>query len=822
MGESTVTELRIYCICGQKMKVSEAMFGLPGKCIACRQKIRIPHRSEIPPDATDVYLKDHPELLRRTLPAFAPLGDSPSNRQDDESDLPLGEPQESSSPPVLDILEPLRVLCSRDHRLRCQLAALKEAPTEDAEQEQATLKKDLDLVQKARVSLEETLRQRLMETTIELASAQERVAQASLSARIGEMDFSIFRDTVDRLRHRREYLERLQQNLRAWLMVDNPHVAGGYANVAADEVPNEGFEVALPPEPFDPRTLFDIHIDGLREALQRRERAALRLSEMERLKGEATMPAQVLMDCRADSKAEKLRAEAEVTFRRKRLEQVSNDCATDVQAIQACLEHARKRLANGLLDKPAFAAAEREMLRVQRDCARVHSLVTRALMASNAQDVPQPSGSLIKRMVRPMKRQPRAETDVDSWVAWGSAVALGLCVFLPLMSDLSPLQILRSAAHQGSAVSWVLVIPLLAGALATLMGAWPSRLGRGLGLGLVWLAFTAVCAVLVHEGHYGIHPLAVRFREGGPWFIRTGMILLILANAGLLGSALLALAPLKGGRIALAAIVGICGIVCAAVSTDFAGIRTEMPSLDVTWKANDSAANWTMTRHPYAAEILINNTGHRGMVLGSALMDCRNSYTILLESKSPDGLWQETQLTGAKGNREIPSGGGTVTFRQELAAGTYRARLIANAGRRSFTKPFELPQIAEPAAEVKPPAPEPPAPKAVPEPAAKEPETQPAEAPQPEPAAPPVQASPYAGVEVELRGIVRNEHRAPRFSIALYLSNATEKFLDLSVGETLFEPWTVLEFNPDRQTVTISDGSRILILKRGQRTPLQE
>ncbi|HRK35488.1 MAG TPA: hypothetical protein PLJ47_12900, partial [Candidatus Hydrogenedentes bacterium] len=65
MPSSELAPLRIYCVCGQKMKVSEDMFGRPGKCIACRLKIRIPHPDELPQKTDVIYLKDHPEFLRK-------------------------------------------------------------------------------------------------------------------------------------------------------------------------------------------------------------------------------------------------------------------------------------------------------------------------------------------------------------------------------------------------------------------------------------------------------------------------------------------------------------------------------------------------------------------------------------------------------------------------------------------------------------------------------------------------------------------------------------------------------------------------------------
>jgi len=832
MGEGALTKLRIYCVCGQKMKVSESMFGLPGKCVACRQKIRIPFRHEVPPDTTEIHLKDHPELLRKARPQFAPLreripGQAPAEEQ---AEVPLGESPETAAPPVLNILEPLRVLFSLEHKITRQLAALAAGETEGVEADRNALDNDLERVRNARANLEETLRKRMMETSIELASTQERIAQAGLSARIGEMEFSTFRDTVDRLRHRREYLERLQQNLRAWLAVNDPHVAGGYANVSLDAIPSEGVEVVLPPEPFDPRSLFDIHIDGLREALLRRERAELRLSEMDRLKDEATMSPQVLADCRADSQAEKLRAEAEVTFRRRRLEQVSNDCATEVQTIQACLEHVHERYESGVLDKARFNAAEREMIRVQRDCARVHGLVARALMASTARDVPRPSGSLIKRMLRPgalarpVVREP-ANLSVDSWVAWGSAFALGICAFLPLANDMSPLQVLRSATYQGPAIHWVLVVPILAGAFATLVGALPDRLSRGLGLILVWLTLTAVCAVLIHEAQYGMHPLAARFRQGGPWFLRSGMVLLILADLGLLCAACLALAPLRTGRIALPAAVGTCLVLLLAVSSNLAGILTPRPEVNVTWNDIESGAARAGGRVLYDASITVSNAGYRALLLSSAHTDPRNSYTYLLEREKSPGFWQDTAVSQSKEIREVPSGR-DVVLHQELPPDSYRVRLIANADGTIYEKRFVLPEPAS-VREEKPAEREPVAP----------PKTSEAEAPAAAPSmtTQPEQTQPVAATEsprrpaflppadVELRGIVivLNEKRAPRFSVALYPQNAPPRYLDLSIGDTLYDPWKITEFNPARQTVTVSDGNRILILNRGQRMPLE-
>jgi len=94
-GQQAVAVLRIYCICGQKMKVSETMLGLPGKCVACRQKIRIPRADELPleTDANGqravgvIYLKDHPEFLRKV-----------KRRSEIAANREIGDPGEEKAP----------------------------------------------------------------------------------------------------------------------------------------------------------------------------------------------------------------------------------------------------------------------------------------------------------------------------------------------------------------------------------------------------------------------------------------------------------------------------------------------------------------------------------------------------------------------------------------------------------------------------------------------------------------------------------------------------------------------------------------------------
>jgi hypothetical protein len=84
------------------------------------------------------------------------------------------------------------------------------------------------------------------------------------------------------LRSRRDHLERRRQNLRGWLVCENPFIAGGYLSHASPErIPKEGFRVTFPPEPDLLRSLVDEHISTLREALYRKEQANRKLAETE-------------------------------------------------------------------------------------------------------------------------------------------------------------------------------------------------------------------------------------------------------------------------------------------------------------------------------------------------------------------------------------------------------------------------------------------------------------------------------------------------------------------------------------------------------------
>ncbi|MCL4216026.1 MAG: hypothetical protein KJ052_03335, partial [Candidatus Hydrogenedentes bacterium] len=66
MTPGDVSQVRLFCRCGQKMRITPDMYGRAGRCVSCGQKLWIPRREDIAPNTTRIDLKDHPELLRKT------------------------------------------------------------------------------------------------------------------------------------------------------------------------------------------------------------------------------------------------------------------------------------------------------------------------------------------------------------------------------------------------------------------------------------------------------------------------------------------------------------------------------------------------------------------------------------------------------------------------------------------------------------------------------------------------------------------------------------------------------------------------------------
>ncbi|MDX9973630.1 MAG: hypothetical protein RBU21_11655 [FCB group bacterium] len=563
MPKGKTARLRIYCICGQKMKVSRSMYGKAGKCVACRQKIRIPLPEEIPGDANEIHLKDHPEFLRRGEAAEAEAEPEAGEvavavAVAEPEPISLGEEDRPSEPTApLEILEPLRALCSLDAKITRHLRALsgfeRRSPDQKPDKQEAQLLGYRARVHRARMELDELLRQRLMETAVDLATVQERLADLALGVRVGEIDYKSYRDQAARLRIRRNHLEERQQNLRGWLSVTDLAGAGGFVDLGFETIPKR-VELHLPREVEPHGSLVEQHLMSLREALIRREAAERKLGIAERMipkEGESPKRVQAV---RAESKAEERRAKGAVAFYMQRLQQLRDDYAADIQAIESQLDLARGRMQVGEIDRGQYDDIEDMLQRAKADLAKASDMMNRALTAPSSADVPEPRGTFLQRL-SPYGAYLQVST--DSLVAWGAAVLLLVSIFLPVAGGHSPFVAYRHGAGLTLALGMIMIPFVLALALVPASLA-PGHKPRGGS----YLAIGAVGAVL----------LSVLLRYGAPdeglgALLHPGAMLWALAVLAVVAAAAVALAPVRIWRFAPWILAPVLALVCGAVLT---------------------------------------------------------------------------------------------------------------------------------------------------------------------------------------------------------------------------------------------------------------
>lgn len=826
MADGQTTHLRVYCTCGQKMRVSESMYGRPGKCVACRQKIRIPSPSEIPPGTTEVYLKDHPEFLRK--PKRKPRRKEKARPPVEEREIVLhadeetpGEEPAAARGVPLDVLGILRTLCCLEHKVARELrvydrgAAKAGSKAKAAASAQKTTKEQLlryqSRIEAARAELDEVLRQRLMETAIELASANEKVAETGLAGRVGEMGFAEYRERMDKLRRRRDRLERRQRNLRGWLAVQDPYMAGGYRNLPLDAIPKEGFKVSLPHEQEGAQALLELHVCALLEAMTRRERAERKQAEIERMEAERSVSAGRLSAVRQEGRAERERAEAAVGFYRERLQQLRDDLGVDRQVVAAQLDLARGKLQAGEINPAQLNKAERELLRTKADVAKAEAVMARALSANTSRDVPHLRGTFLERLA---KSGGERGIGVDSWLAWGAAALMVSVPFLPVWGGLSAIAAYRQVGSQAPMIQWSLTGPIVTAILLAGAAAAPDRAIRGLVVSCLWLVACLASGLFMHEAHYIPGPTAELLSKHTFWFLQPGIIIWIIAALAMGAAAAVALGPVKGVRVALPIAALSVALSLAAIFSDFGGWFRPKPAVNVRFR-HAADESWGL----YRSAVTVTNTGRRLLLLDSRPTS-RNAFSYILEQQIGPNSWRDISVPEALEVGGLPQGvdgddvpavaltrGVKAIFEYTLPPGDYRVLLRSARSdtrhERDFTLPVpsERPQPVE-AAEV----------------------LEESSEPQPESAGDPpgTEQRPAIPVaSVELGGLITAKGKPPRFQIKVFLPNGRARQRDLSLGDPLYQSWKVTEYNPLQQTVTIANEDGMLILRRGERIPLE-
>ena len=795
-------ELRIYCICGQKMKVRDEMLGRPAKCVACRQKIRIPHADEIPPGAAELHLKDHPEFLRKP---------GPPRRAPDDAEkevVALGDEADSAEIVALDVIEPLRLLCSLERKYGGDNAAPSTTPrlAEDGTDDATALEK----TREARAELDNVLRRWLREVTEELEGVREELAQLALAVRTGDRDYLASRDRVLELRGRRDRLERRRHNLRGWLACDDPYLAGGYLSHASlDRIPKEGFRITFPPEPDLLRSLIEEHVGALRDALFRREQAERKLIETERVISGGKTGWQALTPNLAAASAEKKRADALVSFARDRVERLCRDSAGDAQAIEAQIELARERLAANAINRARFDALKLDLRTAAAAVAGDTKTLAQALRATRAQDVP--------RMRKAGLRGGVAYVPLDAWIGWAAAVILAVSVFLPIQEGGSPLSALRATP---TPLVRSLVFGLMASAIVLCAAGFvPHRATRGILQWSLWVLTCLAGTLWIHIAAYSPEAVGLTIRKSGlvMWLFRPGPAAMLFAE---LCAAVAAWTALAGQKrllhVCLALTVAAVGVAAAGMLTDFGGLQ--QPQFSIFHESRHRVAE---AGSVYETRITVENQGGRPFCLIEQGEMAADTCRYVIEKQMATGVWssvgpwEEARLGGnivRDRQQDLVVGPGSkAVFLYELPPGHYRVRLLPSWQPRStVVEAFEL------ADEVLPD-------RSTDANAAVQTSSPPGE---PEPAAdasPGEEEDSVAAVTIaQLKGIASAQGRDPRFVFVLELPDGTTLQRDVTLGMELHEGWKLTEYNPENQAVTVVRDAELLILRRGEPTVLPD
>ena len=338
------SELRIYCICGQKMRVKPDMYGKPGRCVACRQKIRIPNREEIPEGVKEIYLKDHPELLRKSSSKekSIPLGDSSP-----ESGVTPSEEEAEALP--LENLEFLRYIISAEYKAQKHLEALRHK-TPLGPETKSELMEYLSKIRRLRAILDEKLRIRRNELVEQYKKTEEEISKKILAFRVGEIDFETYWLSVTPLRLRREILAQRRRNVEGWLSVISPELAGGYIDVDFTKIPEKVPEITFTLEEKEYESVLSLLIEGLEKFVSRREELEHKFAEWKKVIEEGEIDSELSEKGITEFEAQLKIVRSGIAFYRERLEQLILDCDLDLESIGKNIERLQKQKEAKLID----------------------------------------------------------------------------------------------------------------------------------------------------------------------------------------------------------------------------------------------------------------------------------------------------------------------------------------------------------------------------------------------------------------------------------------------------------------------------------------
>jgi len=782
MPEAKPFELRIFCLCGQKMKVSRSMLGKPGKCIACRQKIRIPSEAELGHDEVVIHLKDHPEYLRR--PKGAPVdvvaSDEESSSDLERDDVILEGDSGQLAAISFEKFAPIRRLCNYEHKVKLQLQCIREG--RPAELDKATLMSYRGLARRSRQQLEGAIREELIAIGAELNEVRTALTSQQDALKTGDTEYVAYSKAALPLRKRREILVYRQQNLRGWLATEDPHHAGGLEEVSLSDVPVDLVDGPFPLADEIEGLPIEHAVTGLEDALREREVADKLLNELHRMSLDGLIDVEELSRRRADTEAERQRTRTAVAYYRGRLEQVIQDCEEDSDALTAYEEAMRGQLAAAAIAQDVFKKLEEATFRAQVDVKRARNMANRALNANAVSDVPNPHGTFLERLARPGALR---GLGADSWLAWLASILLLVKVFVPI-----------SLTGGGAAVAVINEYALLLfvfAALASLTATIVLRYVRGLLFSILWTILTIGGAVYINRVFGG--PTTATGADLGAWWMSQGGILALSAWFVLGVASVVSLFPLGPARWVGLANVAVTSLVALTVLSNFFGVFQPVPEIGeplITLNEQDGT---------YDVQIPILNGGYADFWIGGVAEGREHPAALLIEYKVGANSWANggqpvaARVNGAevtfRGDQGLLLGSKSrAVFHYALPPGIYRFQLVPG-----WPKSLALRHTFQ----LSPPTPS---------------EIAPPIVPTDIPPAPVV--SNEARLEVELKGVLDGRESGPIFSLLLRETDGTERKAQFHLGETLFGNWVISEFSPEHSTITVQNGKQLLVIERGQ------
>ena len=855
MPQNTPRKIRIYCICGQKMKVDEQMFGRNGKCIACRQKIRVPNADEIAYDTQEIYLSAHPEFLRNPPPlpdtsdqhtpkdtlAIAREIEARDKEEEESEYIALGQDEfdipealaENSLP--LETLPALQVLCSFQHQIEKDLKRIDDA---DRQVDKSSLMAYRILVRRIREDVDAEMRNMMGELNSRLDIVNHDINETLVMLRLGELDYPAFQDRIVPMRRQREYFVYCIQSLQGWLMVEHPVEAGGLLPVNYDDIPCEVPQVILP-QPLKPgHSLIEFYLERLRSALKERSLADKKLHELARMGKEenASLQSSDLTYSHADADARRQRVA--VRFYRDRLDVLLKDCDADIKALKSALEGPDSSGKVSILDKSIRNQRQTGWQKGLTDTTLLSNLLRQALVANSHGDVPHSRKILFDQMA--FTKSSRIQ--LDSWIVWLASLILIAGILMPFTHDITDnAAITRSVVlgffFSASSLAAVAIVPI--------------RLTRGFLLCAVWVIISIVWGLYIHYLRTGFLPTMNTMGRDPQWYLAPGIVVLASAFLTTGCAAVLSLYPFHRYRWIPVSALGVLLIFGMFFFSNMFGLLQPRP----VYEANDIVITQS-ARHSgrFDVTIPLSNRGLRPMFVTtneggneSFTMRMRHyqSGSQPIDMPGPIAYRNETTrswtpLTQQESYDIFVVQGGRIFLRYELPQGEYELQLtpVVDTQKAVTTLRFAIEPGMLQAQEGAPSV-------SISQPSVDNGQiTSAVTLPYPNEAVPsqevilttPVvnessdtdEEIPFTsynlrpGVDVELRGVLHAEDIDPVFALSLHYPSGTVVNDSYRLNQEIYAPWTAHEYNPVRKTLTISDGEQLIVLERGRRITIAE